>query len=174
MAKRVGQALGWCWRFCGVFLALQLTGVLANAVAAVEHHPREGSIVVGSLLLLMVSWTALFWRRGGQLVAPRLPRMLALLWLPLRTLLEAVALTFFAVGVAVVLLQLFGSPAAQLSMRHVSFAHHLTTESAIWSVLANWTLHSSSAALIFGIGLRIDDGLRRLTGVQAPRSPRLP
>ena len=132
--------------------------------------------MVGALSLLLSAWVALFWRRGRQMMEPEMYRPLAFLWVPLRTLMEALALAFFAVGLAVVFLQLFGSATVQASMRQVSLAHHLTitTEHTGWSVLANWILHSSALALVYGVGLRINDALKRATAGQAPKSPRLP
>ena len=156
------HAAGWCWRFFGFLLALRLVEFLGNAAGAIEHHPVEGSIVTGALLLLMLGVVSLFWRRGGQLIEPEIPWLLALFWVPLRTAVEAVSLAFFAIGLCIVLLQLFGGELAQASMLQVSFAHNLTDHPG-WSPLVNWTLHCCVPAFFYGAGLRFNDLLKRLT-----------
>ena len=172
MAARIPQILGWCWRLCGAALAVKVLGGLEIVQASVKHHPIEATIVGVALGCLALGCAGLFWRRGAQLIHPEIPWGFALIWVPFRTLLETLALAFFVVGLAVVLLQLLGGEAVQISMTRVSLAHHLTTEHTGWSTFVNWTLHSSAAAFIYGSGLRVNDLLKRLTGVQDPMSPR--
>jgi hypothetical protein len=143
-------------------LILKAAWLLPIALEGTHHAPVEAGMLLVLAVLLMLSWAAIFWRRGTMLRTSRIPFPVALIWLTLRAFLDALAATVFALGLAACLLLLFGGLSAQESILNVSLGSHFS-DSVLWiNATANWLIHTTVAALFYTAGLRFDDALDHL------------
>jgi|GEM_PF-4988172 len=165
---------GWFLRALSLLLVIKTSGLWLRCIDAIQYVPREGWILTTWLLLLMIGWVGIFWRRGTMLMTTQVPFPVAIVWLTFRAFFDAIAATILALGLIVCSLLIFGGPIAQESMLNISFASHITTEHIGWSALINWTLHSSTAVLFYSAGLRFDDALDHLKKAPVPVSPAHP
>ena len=159
---------GWFLRALSVLLVVKINWLWLRCIDAIQYAPREGWILTTSLLLLMIGWVGIFWRRGTMLMNTTVPFPIAMVWLTFRAFFDATAAAILAIGVAVCMLLLFGGPIAQESMLNISLASHITDHQVGWSALINWILHSSTAILFYSAGLRFDDALDHLKKAPAP------
>ena len=166
MSSLIRHFAGWCLRALGLVLVVRGIGLLEHSAPAMAHLPRAGSIVTGMIVLLLASWTLVFWKRGGDLMHSPIPLPIAAVWVPLRTLLDTLAVTWLLLGLCACLLLLSGGTVVQESLLNVSFAKHVTTEHIGLSVVCNWLIHSTTAALVYSAGLRFTDALEQFTQVQ--------